>query len=164
MLKLRDIINKLKSISDAHPNINYFGVGKQSDLIDDVYSYPYLWIDTETTHTVDYTEDNGYRSISYEFILRVGDKVNDQQKGYDGIRGIGTTNELDVLSDTFSTLLDIINTISEDSLGLFPESVLIDDISIESFFNEDDGNVTGNQATLIFKVKNDKICITPFNI
>jgi len=68
------------------------------------------------------------------------------------------------LSDTFSILLDIINTISEDSLGLFPESVLIEDVSIESFFNEDDGNVTGNQATLVFKVKNDKICITPFNI
>lgn len=163
MLKIRDIINKIKTIADAHPNINYFGVGKLSDFTDDVMEYPYLWVDTETTHTIGYTEDNGYRSIEYQFILRVGDKVNDQQSGYDGIRGIGTTNEIDVLSDTFVTLLTIVNTISENSLGLFDESVLIDDVSVESFFNEDTGDVTGNQATLTFKVKNDKVCITPFN-
>lgn len=162
MIKLKDIIKKLKVLADLHPNINYFGVGNMSDLTDDILTYPYMWINTDVTHTVNYTEDNGYRSIEFELGVRIGDKVNDEVN-YDGIRGIGTTNELDVLSDTFNTLLDIINTISEDSLDLFGGILLIDDISVTPFFNEDTGDVTGNECTLIFKVKNDKICITPLN-
>ena len=162
MLKIRDIINKLKAIADAHPNINYFGVGQISDLTDDVMDYPYLWVDNTPSHTVLYNEDSDYKAVEYEFTIRIGDKVNDQQ-GYSGIRGIGTTNEVDIISDTFSILLDVINTISEDSLLLFEDVSLVDDISVEPFFNEDIGDVSGNQATLRFRVINDKVCITPIS-
>lgn len=162
MLKIKDVINKFKTIADIHPNINYFGVGSISGLTDDILYYPYLWLDTTLSHTINYVEDNGYKSIELEFVLRVGDKVNDNQLVGD-IRGLGTTNEIDIISDTFSIILDIINTISEDSLGLFQEVILIDNVSVEPFYNEDAGDVTGNQATIILKIKNDKICLTPLN-
>lgn len=162
MIKLKDIINKFKILADTHPNINYFGVGTLSDLTDDVLNYPYMWIETDNTHTINYTEDNGYKSIEFELGIRIGDKVNDQKDYYD-IRGLGTTNEIDIISDTFSIILDIINTISENSLGIFDDILLNEDISVEPFYNEDIGDVTGNLATIILKIKNEKICLTPLN-
>lgn len=162
-VRISEILKRFKEIADLHPNINSFGAGPLYDINQDIKYFPYLFVLTDDTHTVLYSEDNGYRAIEYVFTLRVGDKVNNQP-GYLGQMGIGSNNGLDISSDTFNTLLDIINTISEDSLGLFSDIHFIDDITIEPFFNEDSSNVNGNQATITLKVKNDKVCINPLTV
>jgi hypothetical protein len=54
-----------------------------------------------------------------------------------------------------------VNAISQDSLNIFNDISLIDDISIEPFFHEDSGDVNGHQATITLRVKNDNPCISP---
>ena len=160
MVRISDILKRFKDIADLHPSINSFGSGPLYDINQEIKYFPYLYVITDDTHLINYTEDNGYKSVEYSFTLRVGDKVNDQP-GYLGQMGIGSNNGLDILSSTFTILLDIINTISEDSLKMFSDVKVIDDITVEPFFNEDSSNVNGNQATITLKVKNDKICINP---
>lgn len=159
-VRISEILKRFKTISDLHPNLNAFGAGPLYDINQDIKYFPYLFVLSDEIHTIIYSEDNGYRAVEYTFTLRVGDKVNDQP-GYLAQMGIGSTNGLDISSDTFNILLDIINTVSEDSLGLFADCSLIDDISVEPFFNEDSSNVNGHQATITLRVKNDKVCINP---
>ena len=159
-LSIRQLMFKFKEIADDHPNINWFGAGPLYDLIDDVKYYPYLWVINDITHDMVYSEDNGYRAIEYNFILRCGDKVNNQYNSYKQ-NGIGSNNGLDISSDTFTILVDVINVISENSLGLFDEVSLVDDIGIEPFFNEDTGDVNGHEATIRLRVKIDNPCVSP---
>tara|TARA_R110000851_G_C12952231_1_gene553389 strand:- start:352 stop:840 length:489 start_codon:yes stop_codon:yes gene_type:complete len=160
MIKLREIIQKFKESATLHPNINYFGVGPLMEITDNIQSYPYLWVVPTYSHVINFTDENRYRGIELQFALRVGDKVNDGE-GYDDIRGLGTNNSLDIMSDTFNTLMDILNSIAENSFVLFDEVRMVDDISIEPFFNEDTGDVTGNMAVITLRIKNYKVCTTP---
>jgi hypothetical protein len=107
-----------------------------------------------------YTEINKYRAVEYNFILRVGDKVNDQKNVYMAY-GENSNNGLDISSDTFTILLDIINAISEDSLGLFSDVSLINDIDVEPFFHEESGDVNGHQALITLRTKIENPCISP---
>lgn len=163
-VKIKDIILKMKEIAELHPNIHSFGCGQLDDLQQDNLYYPYLWVLTDEVHNIEFADDNGYRAIEYQFILRFGDKKNLQKGYHDGIYGIGTDNQLDIISNTFGYVLDVINTISEDSLELFSNIRIVDDISVEPFYNEDDGDVCGHQATITLRVQNDKVCITPLTI
>tara|TARA_R110000850_G_scaffold53256_4_gene127867 strand:- start:1785 stop:2282 length:498 start_codon:yes stop_codon:yes gene_type:complete len=162
-IKINEIIRKFKSFTDLHPNINSFGCGDLDDLSQDTHYYPYCWILMTDSHSINYSTDNGYRSIEYNFVIRIGDKRN-LQTGYDGIAGIGKDNTLDIISNTFNYVLDYINTISENTLNVFDDIALTDDINIEPFYNEDNGDVCGNEATITLRVKNDKVCITPFTV
>jgi hypothetical protein len=130
------------------------------DLQDDIKYYPYLWTINDISHNVIYTEINKYRAVEYNFILRVGDKVNDQINVY-GAYGENSNNGLDISSDTFTILLDIINAISEDSLGLFSDVSLINDIDVEPFFHEESGDVNGHQALITLRTKIENPCISP---
>tara|TARA_R110000851_G_scaffold74070_3_gene163509 strand:- start:15 stop:503 length:489 start_codon:yes stop_codon:yes gene_type:complete len=160
MIKIRDLIEKFKECANQHPNINYFGVGSMMELTDNIQSYPYLWIVPTYTHTIEYTEDSRYRGIEFQFALRVGDKINDGE-GYKDVRGLGTNNSIDVMSDTFNIILDLINAISENTLDLFGDVKMVDDVTIEPFFNEDTGDVSGNMAVISLRIPNYKVCLTP---
>lgn len=162
-MKINAIVRKLKELSDLHPRINSFGCGQLDDLQQDVENYPYMWLLMDEEHSIGYTEDNGYRSIEFTFVLRIGDKKNDQT-GYIGIEGIGQDNQLDIISNTFQYCLDVINTLSEDTLGFTPDIKLVDDVTVNPFFNEDNGDVCGNEATFTIRLKNDKVCINALTI
>ena len=162
-VKINDLVRRFKRLAELHPRINSFGCGKLDDLQQDVQKYPYVWLITEPSHTIGYTSENKYRSIEFTFILRVGDKKN-LQTGYDGIDGIGQDNQLDILSDTFQYALDFVNTISEDSLDMFNDVDLVYDVNVDPFYNEDDANVCGNEASITLRVKNDKVCINQLTI
>lgn len=159
-LSIRELMFRFKQISDLHPQINEFGCGPLYDLQDDIRYYPYLWVINDISHNVIFTELNKYKAIEYSFILRCGDKNNDSRNKYNQI-GIGSNNGLDISSDTFTMLVDIINAISEDTLGLFTDVSLIDDIVIEPFYNEDTGDVNGHEASITLRVKIENPCISP---
>lgn len=159
-ISIHDLIFRFKKIANNEPRVNAFGAGPRYDIQDDVKYYPYLWIVNDLSHSMPYTDDNGYRVIEYNFVLRVGDKVNNQS-GYLNQMGIPSNNGLDIHSDTFTIMVDIINAISNDSIGLFPDVILIDDINIEPFFNEDNGDVNGYEAEITLRVKNSGVCHSP---
>ena len=160
MITINNLMTRFNQIANIDGRINAFGTGPLYDLVDDIRYYPYLFIINDINHAVVFTEVNKYRSVEYNFILRVGDKVNDQINVYNAI-GENSNNGLDISSDTFTILLDIINAISEDSLGLFSDVSLINDIEIEPFFHEDNGDVNGHQAQLTFRTKIENPCISP---
>ena len=160
-LSIRELVFRFKKIADEHPQINAFSAGPLYHLLEDIKYYPYLFVINDIPHEMTFSENNGYRSIEYSFILRVGDRVNNNVKSYEKTGGILSNNELDINSDTFSMLVDILNAISEDSLGLFSDLRLVDSIDIEPFFNEDSGDVNGHQATIKLRVKVESPCISP---
>lgn len=162
-VKINELVKRFKTLTDLHPNIHSFGCGQLDDLQQDTLYYPYVWLLTDDSHTINYSDDNGYRAIEFTFVLRIGDKKN-LQTGYEDMYGIAKDNQLDIISNTFQYVLDFINTISEDSLSLFSDVNMIDDITVEPFYNEDDGDVCGNQATITLKTKNDKVCINPITV
>lgn len=157
---ITSIISRFNQIATTDPRINAFGAGPLYDLQDDIKYYPYLWTINDISHNVVYTELNKYRAVEYNFILRVGDKVNDQKNVYMAY-GENSNNGLDISSDTFTILLDIINVISENSLGLFHDLSLINDIDIEPFFHEESGDVNGHQALITLRVAIENPCISP---
>lgn len=159
-ITITSLINRFKEISNADPRLNAFGAGPLYDLQDDIKYYPYLWVINDISHNVIYTEINKYRAVEYNFIIRVGDKVNDQTNVY-GAYGENSNNGLDISSDTFTILLDIINAISEDSLGMFSDMTLLNDIDIEPFFHEESGDVNGHQALITLRTKIENPCISP---
>ena len=162
--KINDIVKRFKTLSELHPSINNFGCGQLDDLDNqDVVNYPYLWVLLDSPHNLIYSEDNGYRAIEFNIVLRIGDKKS-LQTGYENIGGIGKDNQLDATSNTFQYMLDFINTISEDSLDMFGDVSLIDDVSIEPFFNEGGGDDLGYEASITLRVKNDKVCINPLTV
>lgn len=159
-IRISSLLRSFKELADAHPNINAFGAGADYDIAQNIKYYPYLYINVDEPSLLQYDEVNKYRAIELAFRFRVGDKVNDQ-RGSLGNFGIGEDNSLDILTTSLNTLLDFINTISENIGGKFNDISLVDDITLEPFFNEDVDNVIGYEAVLVFRAKNDKACINP---
>jgi hypothetical protein len=159
-IPINELMRRFKTLSDTDPRVNAFGVGPLYGILEDIKYYPYLWIQNDISHNLPYLEVSKYRAVEYNFILRVGDKVNNQINSY-GAMGENSNNGLDISSDTFTILLDMINAISEDSLGLFSDLSLIGDINIEPFFHEDSGDVNGHEAQLTFRTRITNPCLSP---
>jgi len=160
MITINQMMNKFKFIADSDPRINAFGTGQRYDILTDIKYYPYFWIVSDLAHDLPYSDVNKYRAVEYNFVLRVADKNNNQINAYHAV-GLNSNNGQDVLSDCFTIITDIINCISEDSLGTFSSIGLIDDISVEPFYNEDSGDVNGFEAQITLRVKNENPCISP---
>ena len=159
-ITIANIVSRFKALADADPRCNAFGAGPLYDIIDDIKYYPYLWIQNDVLHRINYTDINKYRAIEYSFILRVGDKVNDQPNVYQAY-GENSNNGLDISSDTFTILVDMINAISENSLGLFGDFTMLDDVEVEPFFHEDTGDVNGHMAQIRLRAPLENPCISP---
>jgi len=159
-ITIANLVNRFNQLANADPRVNAFGSGPLYDIIDDIKYYPYLWIQNDVSHNIRFTDINKYRALEYNFILRVGDKVNNQENVYMAY-GENSNNGLDISSDTFTILVDMVNAISEDSLGLFSDVTLIDDISVEPFFHEDTGDVNGHMAQIVLRAKITDPCLSP---
>ena len=161
MITIKNIIDKFQQIQQADARLHAFvPCGTQADLLQDIKYYPYFAVILEPSHDILFTEVNGYRTIEYNFILRVADK-NNQQKNVYVANGLNSSNGLDIISETFVILTDIINCISEDSLLLFTDMTLVNDIEAEPFYNEDTGDCNGFEARITLRVKNDNPCVSP---
>jgi len=167
MITINNLISQFNELADADPRINAFGAGPKYGILEDIKYYPYLWIVNDVAHDIRYTEVNKYRAVEFNFIIRVGDKVNNQKNVYNAI-GERSNNGLDISSDTFTILLDMINVISEGLFDpflpgrLFFRNVsLIDDISVEPFFHEDSGDVNGHEAQITLRAVIDNTCFSP---
>jgi hypothetical protein len=55
----------------------------------------------------------------------------------------------------------MINAISENSLGLFGDFTMLDDIEVEPFFHEDTGDVNGHMAQIRLRAPLENPCISP---
>lgn len=160
VISIMEIMRRFKETADAHPMINAFGTGPRYEILQDIKYYPYVWIIMDNDHTLKFSEANGYRAVEYSFIIRVGDKNNNQINKWKAI-GINSNNGQEITSDTFTYMVDILNSIAEDSIGIWPDISLIEDILIRPFFNEDTGDVNGHEAEIILRVKNENPCISP---
>jgi len=150
-------------MAQNHPNINGFGYGPVYDLVGTDISHAYLWVITDEAHNLVFSDANGrYTHIDYTLILRVGDKVNNQPNVYSA-NGENSNNGLEVISDTAQILTDIVNSITSDSLNIFNDISIVEDVSLEPFFHEDDADVNGHEATITLRVTNDSPCISPLN-
>jgi hypothetical protein len=154
------LMNKLYKIANQHPQLEGFGFGPLYDLSSADIQYPYMWILNDDSHTIGYGDSNKYSSVEYNFEIRIGDKVNDQPNVYSAI-GSNSNNSLEVISDTFQILLDVINAVSNNSTNDFLNIGMVDDISVQPFFHEDAGNVNGHSALITLRVINDNVCISP---
>ena len=159
-IPINELMKRFNQLANTDPRINEFGVGPLYGILEDIKYYPYLWIKNDIPHDVLYYDVNKYRAVEYNFVLRVGDKVNNQINAYNAI-GENSNNGLDISSDTFTILLDMINVISEDSLGLFSDVTLVNDISVEPFFHEDTGDVNGHEALITLRTKITDPCLNP---
>jgi hypothetical protein len=163
-MTIKQVIDKLKTIAESDPRINDFIVcGTRADILPDVKYYPYMAVILEPSHDILYSDVNRYRTIEYNLILRFADKNNNQKNVY-GETGLNSNNGLDILSNMFVILTDVVNTISEDTLSLFSEISLVDDLSAEPFYNEDSGDVNGFEVEITLRVKNTNPCISPITI
>lgn len=160
MVTIKEIIRRFGVVAQTDPRLNAFGSGQRYDILTDIQYYPYLWVVADLPHDILYTELNKYRAIEYNFVLRVADKNNNQINSY-GAVGLNSNNGLDISSDSFTILSDIINAVSEDTLGLFGDVSLIGDISAQPFYNEDSGDVNGFEADITIRIKNENPCISP---
>lgn len=160
MITLNQLMNAFKQIAATDPRINAFGTGQRYDILTDIEWYPYMWIVSDLPHDILYTDANKYRAIEFNFTIRIGDKNNNQINAY-GAVGLNSNNGQDITSDTFTILSDVINCISEDSLGLFSGVSLIGDISAQPFYNEDSGDVNGFEADITLRVRNENPCVSP---
>lgn len=159
-VSVNQIINKCYQTAQAHPQINGFGYGPVYDIIGQEINYPYFWVINDDSHSIVLGDGGYYNAIEYSFVFRVADKVNNQPNVYSA-NGENSNNGLEIISDTMQILTDIVNAISQDSLNIFNDISLIEDIDIEPFFHEDSGDVNGHQATITLRVKNDNPCISP---
>jgi len=160
VISIMELMRRFKLTADAHPMINAFGTGPRYEILEDIKYYPYVWIIMDNEHRFEYSEGNGYRAIEYSFILRVGDKNNNQINKWKAI-GLNSNNGQEITSDTFTYMIDILNAIAEDSVSLWGDIDLINDIDIIPFFNEDTGDVNGHEAQITLRVKNENPCISP---
>ena len=151
-MSLNKLIRKIKSRGEVHPSINKVGVGNRYDLFGYNGRCPYLWIINDEPHNMVWSEGNhSYNQIEYTLTLRVGDYVNNQVNVYEDL-GENSNNELDVSSDTAWILSDIINIMTFD-VGTFGDYVIEGDISIIPFFREEQGDLTGHEASVTFRTK-----------
>ena len=159
MITLKNIVVRLEAISAAHPKINQFGFGEQTDLQAYTLQYPYFWVSTESPHRIVYSPDNKFQSIEFQFTLRVCDKVT---WGTNPLSEVGeeSNNGLDALSDTFQILREILNAIMMDTKSIFTDLELIDDILVDPLLHADGADVNGHEAIITLRTKNDSKCIS----
>lgn len=158
MITLKSIVVSLENLAAAHPKINDFGFGPQSDLSAYRIKYPYFWV-TPETNFFEYSPDNKYQAIEFQFTLRVADKVTwgDNPRGE---KSEESNNGLDVLSDTFQILREILNAIMMNSTGDFNDLEIVGSISLDPLLHEDSADVNGFETTITLRTKNDYKCET----
>jgi hypothetical protein len=64
-------MSRFKTIAETDPRLNAFGTGQRYDILTDIKYYPYLWIVSDISHDILYTEVNKYRAIEFNFVLRL---------------------------------------------------------------------------------------------
>ena len=100
-MTFNQIVQKFKVIGTNHLFINRFGTGQVTDIdatISDYIQFPVLWIIPQSIEVAENT-------VSYTFRTMVFDLVNTDD-----------TPETEVLSDTSSTLIDVIKLFRYDGL------------------------------------------------
>lgn len=158
MITYKSIVSSLESLALSHPKINDFGFGSTADIAAYKIEYPLFWVIPESNF-FEYSPDNKYQAIEFQFTLRVTDKVtwgdNPEEE-----KAEQSNNGLDVLSDTFQILREILNTIMMNSNGGFNEVEIVGQISLEPLLHEDTADVNGFETTITLRTKNDYKCET----
>ena len=133
-MTLVEIVNEIKKIADAQPNINYVGEG-------DIYSLNSLPnIDYSVFFITQNAHNQGENTITYNFNLYYVDRLTENQD-----------NTLDIQSAGILLLGNIINTINE----LVDEVELIYDIQYQPFTHKFADDCAGVYATCSIEVSNN---------
>lgn len=159
MITIKDIVNRIELLSNNHPKINSFGFGKVYDIAAYEVEYPYLFVSTESPHRIQFSTDNKFQALEFQFTLRVCDKVT-WGTNPDSEIAESSNNGLDAISDTFQILRELINAIMMNTLGLFGDLDLVDDIFIDSLYHVDTGDVNGHECIITLRTKNDSKCVS----
>ena len=159
---IRDLVQLITDLGHKHPEVNYVGVGQIAPN-EEINSYPYLWVGVENTHTL----VEGFSKIAYTFTLRVGDLVNDNEAIVKNkvnnpvIRGIGIDNGLDVHSDTFRILLDIVIMLKSNLTTDLKSIMVNEEVEFTPFFEAELGGTNGFEALVTIEVPLYRQCNTP---
>lgn len=146
-LTLRQVIDQIKAVADAHAQINGVGVGDFAELQSQTRVYPLFWIFHERSEVVE-----GY--IVRRIRLLCADRVQTGQEGDDD-----DGMEIEVLSDTQRILMDFIAYFAQQH----NQAYIVDRVgSIDPFTERFDDRVAGNTVLLTIKEAWDySKCETP---
>lgn len=148
-LTLRQVIDQIKAVADAHAQINGVGVGDFAELQSQTRVYPLFWIFHERSEVVE-----GY--IVRRIRLLCADRVQTGQEGDDD-----DGMEIEVLSDTQRILMDFIAYFAQQH----NQAYIVDRVgSIDPFTERFDDRVAGNTVLLTIKEAWDySKCETPIS-
>lgn len=148
-LTLRQVINQIKAVADAHAQINGVGVGDFAELQSQTREYPLFWIFHERSEVIE-----GY--IVRRIRLLCADRVQTGQEGDDD-----DGMEIEVLSDTQRILMDFIAYFAQQH----NQAYIVDRVgSIDPFTERFDDRVAGNTVLLTIKEAWDySKCETPIS-
>lgn len=148
-LTLRQVIDQIKAVADAHAQINGVGVGDFAELQSQTRVYPLFWIFHERSEVVE-----GY--IVRRIRLLCADRVHTGQEGDDD-----DGMEIEVLSDTQRILMDFIAYFAQQH----NQAYIVDRVgSIDPFTERFDDRVAGNTVLLTIKEAWDySKCETPIS-
>ena len=148
-LTLRQVIDQIKAVANAHAQIDGVGVGDFAELQSQTREYPLFWIFHERSDIAE-----GY--IIRRIRLLCADRVQTGQEGDDD-----DGMEIEVLSDTQRILMDFIAYFAQQH----DQAYMVERVgSIEPFTERFDDRVAGNTALLTFKEPWDySKCETPIS-
>lgn len=103
---INQIIGWFRQYAEQHPTLRDFGYGA-TDMIGTTraLSYPYLWVTSTQTNPM--TISNHVIQPEFEFLVMCVDALSDQAQPA-AENGYASTNEQDVISDTYQICQDIV--------------------------------------------------------
>jgi hypothetical protein len=109
IITLNQLVNWFEDFSNRHYFLNDFGFGEMYDIgTSRQMELPYMWLSLNDTSTIGVSNHTVIPTISFN--VMVLDKVN-IQPNYQNTNGFNSDNSHEVLSDTLSTIYDLVGEI-----------------------------------------------------
>ena len=138
-----NIVSLFKDIADRHYQINTFGVGSPWEIGAKEVMYPLLWVQPVTADMVKSEANDRYVTIEIVMNVKCLDLVHKDE-----------SNEVDVESDTFQILTDVINEFNDHPFYQRSNMRLIDDISFTSLDEYSDDQTDGWECEIRIRMRN----------
>jgi hypothetical protein len=132
-----------KDIADRHYEINTMGWGSPWEIGAKEVMYPLLWVQPVTADMVKSEANDRYVTIEVVMNVKCLDLVHKDE-----------SNEVDVESDTFQILTDVINEFNDHPFYQRSNMRLIDDISFTSLDEYSDDQTNGWECEIRIRMRN----------
>lgn len=140
IITYNQLMKMFSDFSDAHYQINDFGVGPTSEIgTSRQMAFPYMWVTHRTPSEINVTNKTQIPQLkmSVLFVDQIADTENIPNDN-----GSNSNNEQEVLSDTFQYLQDFVGYVSS-SLGAYGVQLTEDSVTAEPIYDETQDKVSG---------------------